>query len=97
MNNFTINVPFEFPPDLQKIEQTNLIVLCCSGLFVLLYLKSIVQNALFSVKAPVIGHRSIFEPEWLVRVRFVRGSREILREGYSKVSTAEACEYQSGD
>lgn len=39
-----------------------------------------------SVKAPVVGYRHIFEPGWVVGVRFGRQAGPMIREGYSKVS-----------
>lgn len=35
---------------------------------------------------PVVGHRTFWEPKWLVRLRFIRGSRSMIKEGYEKVS-----------
>lgn len=35
---------------------------------------------------PVVGHRAFWEPKWLVRLRFIRGSRSMIKEGYEKVS-----------
>ncbi|KAF1921228.1 Ent-kaurene oxidase [Ampelomyces quisqualis] len=37
-----------------------------------------------TVKAPVVGHRGVFEPTWLLRLRFIRGSRSILQNGYDE-------------
>jgi hypothetical protein len=45
-----------------------------------------VKQRLFGVKAPSVGYRSKFEPGWLVRLRFVRGSNSILRDAYTKVT-----------
>ncbi|KAK5637323.1 hypothetical protein RRF57_013035 [Xylaria bambusicola] len=50
-----------------------------------LYLTSVIKPSFSSVKAPFVGYRSWLEPGWLVRLRFIRGSRPIIREGYSKV------------
>lgn len=36
---------------------------------------------------PVVGHRTFWEPKWLVRLRFIRGSRSMIKEGYDKVSS----------
>jgi hypothetical protein len=36
-------------------------------------------------KAPVVGRRYYFEPGWLLGLRFVHGSRSIIRDGYEKV------------
>ena len=35
---------------------------------------------------PIAGYGNIFEPAWLLRLRFIRGSRSILKQGYEKVS-----------
>lgn len=35
---------------------------------------------------PIVGYRSLWEPTWLVRLRFIRGSRRIIGEGYEQVS-----------
>ncbi|KAH7389952.1 cytochrome P450 [Pyrenochaeta sp. MPI-SDFR-AT-0127] len=40
------------------------------------------------VKAPVVGYRSSLEPTWLVRLRFVRGSQSILKDGYYKFKSS---------
>ena len=34
---------------------------------------------------PLIGYRSIFEPRWLLGLRFTKGGQALLREGYRKV------------
>ncbi|KAI3324171.1 cytochrome P450 [Xylariaceae sp. AK1471] len=33
---------------------------------------------------PIVGYRSIFEPSWLLKLRFIQNSRGILKEGYDK-------------
>ncbi|KAF2756144.1 cytochrome P450 [Pseudovirgaria hyperparasitica] len=54
-------------------------------LFSLLYVFNLLKYSFEEkVNAPVVGHRHPLEPQWLVRLRFVRGSRSILHEGYSK-------------
>lgn len=50
-----------------------------------LYLTSVIKSSFLGVKAPFVGYRSWLEPGWLVRMRFIRGSRPIIRQGYSKV------------
>ncbi|SMQ45737.1 unnamed protein product [Zymoseptoria tritici ST99CH_1A5] len=35
-------------------------------------------------KIPIAGQRSIFEPDWFARLRFIRSSRDIIHDGYSK-------------
>jgi hypothetical protein len=37
------------------------------------------------IKAPYVGYRSIFEPSWLVRLRFSKGALPQINEGYEKV------------
>ncbi|EFE32723.1 cytochrome P450 monooxygenase, putative [Trichophyton benhamiae CBS 112371] len=49
-----------------------------------LHLFNVFKESLFGVKAPMVGYRSFFEPKWLLRLRFVRGSMSIIRGGYSK-------------
>lgn len=39
-----------------------------------------------SNQPPIVGCRSRWEPTWLVRLRFIRGSRKIIGEGYERVS-----------
>ncbi|KAI0099189.1 cytochrome P450 [Nemania sp. FL0031] len=45
---------------------------------------NVLKVALFEVKAPYVGHRSYFEPAWLVGLRFVRGSGSMIKDGYRK-------------
>lgn len=51
------------------------------------YVVNFMRQNVGSVDAPVIGYRSMFEPGWLLGVRFVRGSAPIIRDGYAKVFT----------
>ena len=37
------------------------------------------------VKAPLVGHRSVFEPFFLLRLRFALGALAQVQEGYHKV------------
>ncbi|RDH31307.1 cytochrome P450 [Aspergillus welwitschiae] len=37
-----------------------------------------------SNQPPIVGYRSLWEPTWLVRLRFIRGSRKIIGEGYER-------------
>ncbi|CAK97056.1 uncharacterized protein An11g09260 [Aspergillus niger] len=37
-----------------------------------------------SNQPPIVGCRSRWEPTWLVRLRFIRGSRKIIGEGYER-------------
>jgi uncharacterized membrane protein YbhN (UPF0104 family) len=38
------------------------------------------------IEAPIAGHRGLFEPAWLLRLRFLFGAKEIIRKGYTKVN-----------
>lgn len=38
------------------------------------------------VDAPIVGYRSLLEPTLLLRLRFLFGARDIIREGYAKVN-----------
>lgn len=38
-----------------------------------------------NVKAPMVGHRSVLEPAWLVGYRFTTQGRSMLRQGYHNV------------
>jgi hypothetical protein len=88
MIKFTMNMLVRLPFESQAMEQSSyhVTVLVCSGLLSLLYLINVLRAYLFSVKAPVVGYKSILEPAWLVRLRFIRGSRSIIKEGYQQVS-----------
>lgn len=44
-----------------------------------------IKGSFSGVKAQVVGHRSFFEPQWLVRHRFIKGSAGIIQHGYDKV------------
>lgn len=37
-------------------------------------------------KVPTVGRRYAWEPDILLRLRFIRGSRAILRDGYRQVN-----------
>lgn len=60
-------------------------------LYVLLFgycVSFVVKGALRSkyvLRAPYAGYRSIFEPAFLVRLRFSNGARPQINEGYRKV------------
>lgn len=40
-----------------------------------------------TVKVPFVGYRSVFEPTWLLRLRFVWEGGSIISQGYNKVSS----------
>ncbi|OJJ39637.1 hypothetical protein ASPWEDRAFT_49568 [Aspergillus wentii DTO 134E9] len=54
------------------------------GLWSLWYLFTTLHASVTGVKAPFVGYRGFWEPTWLLRLRFIRGSRGILAEGYAK-------------
>lgn len=45
-----------------------------------------------TVKVPFAGYRSVFEPTWLLRLRFVWEGGSIISQGYNKVS-CPFCDY----
>ncbi|KAI1742420.1 cytochrome P450 [Xylaria scruposa] len=55
-----------------------------STILICIYLYSIIPANPLGVKAPVVGYRSIFEPGWLVGLRFSSGSGSMIQEGYRK-------------
>lgn len=60
-----------------------------AGILLLMLMTKNVIDKRVHVNAPVVGHRRAWEPQWLVRFRFVRGSRAILCNGYEKVEHLE--------
>ncbi|KAK9775109.1 putative Cytochrome P450 monooxygenase [Seiridium cardinale] len=67
----------------RDIQINTLFVSAIAGLLVLNIFSAIKQHY-SGVKAEAVGYRSLFEPGWLVRLRFVRGSTPIIRDGYRK-------------
>ncbi|KAF2478137.1 putative cytochrome P450 [Lindgomyces ingoldianus] len=41
-------------------------------------------NAFIKIPAPTVGYRSLFEPTFLLRYRFVTSAKSIIQEGYEK-------------
>ncbi|KAH8199172.1 hypothetical protein TruAng_006641 [Truncatella angustata] len=64
----------------RDIQANTLFVSAVAGLLLLKFLSAIKQHY-SGVKAEAVGYKSSFEPGWLVRLRFVRGSTPIIREG----------------
>ncbi|KAF7513028.1 hypothetical protein GJ744_011294 [Endocarpon pusillum] len=54
------------------------------GLIMALFAKFALTFSDSSKKAPYVGFRSVFEPAWLVRLRFARGAIPMINEGYEK-------------
>lgn len=52
---------------------------------IILVARFISQGFRQGVKAPYVGYRSIFEPAFLVRLRFSKGALPQITEGYQKV------------
>lgn len=50
-----------------------------------------VKGRFLGVNAPVVGHRTIFEPAWLVRLRYMTQSAAMVQEGYDKVGHPVYC------
>lgn len=74
-------------PSIPELNNQQAISLAFLAIFSIYSLK-IVKNSLFSVKAPYVGHRSFFEPAWLIGLRFVRGSEPMINEGYQKAASS---------
>lgn len=55
------------------------------GLGILCYALAVFQSRRPPVRAPFVGRRRWWEPTFLVRLRFVRGSVGIIAEGYRNV------------
>jgi len=63
-----------------------IILLLGTGLLVgAIYIIDAIQQAIFSVKAPVVGYKHFWEPGWVVGMRFAKASGPMVREGYAKV------------
>lgn len=54
------------------------------GAWVFSYLIEALSSS--TVKVPFVGYRSVFEPTWLLRLRFVWEGGSIISQGYNKVS-----------
>ncbi|RAL02624.1 cytochrome P450 [Aspergillus ibericus CBS 121593] len=66
------------------IAETRIGLLLPSALFALFVYIFTSRLTRRSVKAPVVGHRSVLEPGWLVGYRFTIEGRNMLRQGYQK-------------
>ncbi|KAK2606336.1 hypothetical protein QQS21_003267 [Conoideocrella luteorostrata] len=58
-------------------------VLACSVL-ALISLQMLTQKHAIKLNVPTAGYSSIFEPNWLLRMRFLKQSPTIIEEGYQK-------------
>ncbi|KAI1470986.1 cytochrome P450 [Daldinia caldariorum] len=59
------------------------LILALSGIFGA-YVLSILHFYLRGSNAPLVGRRFFFEPEWLVGVRFIHNSAQMIQYGYDK-------------
>nr|UOW59926.1 SonD [Paraconiothyrium archidendri] len=57
------------------------------------YIIDAARQAIFSVKAPVIGYKHWWEPGWVIGMRFAKASGPMVREGYTKVRKALLMQY----
>ena len=55
------------------------------GVVSIVYFFTILSKILSGRKIPMMGTRSIFEPYWLVGLRFSFNSKPMVQEGYEKV------------
>ncbi|KAI0409332.1 cytochrome P450 monooxygenase [Xylaria palmicola] len=83
VDNATTNYVARFQTSKNHVYSDRSLALFLVGI-VSLYFISVIRSAFSNVKAPIVGYRQWFEPGWLVRLRFIRGSRPIIRGGYSK-------------
>ena len=60
-------------------------LLIFGGIFMAAYLFNNVFAYPFLVKAPVVGAKFPFKPQWMVRMRYSFDARDVLYEGYTKV------------
>lgn len=67
-------------------EQRQTAFLVVVGLLVVYYITGLIKYHLYGLKAAYVGYRSKWEPTWLLRLRFIRGSVAIIGEGYKNVS-----------
>ncbi|KAF4986043.1 hypothetical protein FDECE_16157 [Fusarium decemcellulare] len=52
------------------------------------YITSLLTSYFFGVKVPFVGYRSLLEPTWFVRLRFVWAGGSIINEGYKKFKSS---------
>jgi len=62
-----------------------LLSLASAAFFLLYFISSFSSSP--KVDAPIVGYRSVFEPTLLLRLRFLFGAGDIIRNGYTKVNT----------
>lgn len=73
---------------LLSLDAWNIFVLLAVALLTIQFSSFIKDQFIGSVKAPFVGQRSIFEPGWWVRMRYMTESASMIQEGYRKTSPA---------
>ncbi|KAL6364110.1 hypothetical protein LRP88_02026 [Fusarium phalaenopsidis] len=76
-----------YPDKLGLIKSHPAISMIIAGLSCF-YAITLLTSYLFGVKVPYVGYRSLFEPTWFVRLRFVWAGGSIISEGYQKFKTS---------
>lgn len=92
MGNFTDYAPpslwsLGLDMDLTQMSHRQAILLLGSILLFVYYIFTAIKSGVSGIKAPFVGYGSYWEPTWFLRLRFVRGSEPIIREGYAKVGS----------
>ncbi|KAH7310674.1 cytochrome P450 monooxygenase [Stachybotrys elegans] len=64
-------------------SESRLAVYFLTGLL-LIPLIQVISAQVFGIKAQAVGHRFFLEPQWLVRLRYIKGSAPMINYGYEK-------------
>ncbi|KAK2605969.1 hypothetical protein QQS21_003595 [Conoideocrella luteorostrata] len=84
MSYYSVKLPTASGFDDVDTQRSWWTVATCS-IFMLLTLHMLTQKHSAKLSAPTAGYRSIFEPSWLLRMRFFTQSRGIIEDGYQKL------------
>lgn len=84
MANQTTQAGLFLKPIMAEFPSASLTQVVLFGAAVVL-VRSILALTSRGIKAPYVGYRSIFEPAFLVRLRFSKGALPQINEGYRKV------------
>ena len=82
MNNETVRLIEQKGEVLYQHSLTTIVVVAAT----LFYIVRAIQSQFNGVKAHRVGFRSIFEPAFLVRLRFSKQAFPMIKDGYAKVS-----------
>ncbi|KAL3426502.1 cytochrome p450 [Phlyctema vagabunda] len=66
----------------EATKRVDLSILAMLGLFIFALSPAFVSKKKYGI--PIVGYKSVFEPAWFLRLRFIRGSRSIIKQGYEK-------------